>query len=185
MSGCKLTAGWSKRCKDNMGGIKEVYITNHENVDWTNTIPLPGSASPEDEGVITTIAMNGSPEEKFYKFVPNKDSSNWVENIQSNVQNGTVAYEQVLNVIFAKNEATKRNQVKLLAQAELAIIVKDKNNKYWMLGEENGVELTGGNGGSGTAMTDLNGWTLTFTGTERFPAREVDEDIIVDILYTE
>jgi len=178
---CKLTAGIAKGCKDNMGGLRKVWLTNKENI--ASFTPAIGSTSPLDEGIITAITMvTASPEYVFYEFNPNKDSSNWVENIQSNVQNGTIAYEQVLTLMFAKNEAAKRNQVKLLGQAELVAVVLDKNGKYWILGEENGIELSGGNSASGTAMTDMNGWTLTLSGSERHPAREVDDDVIATVV---
>jgi len=177
---CNLTAGFTKGCKDNMGGIRKVWLTNKDGIN--EVTPAVGSTSPLDEGIITAITMAGSPAAVFYEFTPNKDSSNWVENIQSNVQNGTIAYEQVLTLMFAKNEATKRNQIKLLGQAELVAIVLDKNGLYWYLGEENGLELTGGSSASGTAMTDMNGWTLTLSGSERNPAREVDEDVIDTVI---
>jgi len=45
--------------------------------------------------------------------------------------------------------------------------VKDNNDKMWALGEVNGLDLTGGGSGSGTAFGDRNGYTLTFTGNEK------------------
>lgn len=177
---CLLTSGIAKGCKDNMAGIKTVYLTNSINV--TAISPVPDGTSPADVGVIDTITMAASPNQYFYEFTPNKMSSNWVENIQSNVQNGTIAYEQVLTIILGKNEATKRNQIKLIGQAEVVAIVEDRNGKYWLLGEENGLELTGGNSASGTALTDLNGWSLTLTGQEHDPAREVSASIMAALI---
>ena len=173
---CLLTSGIAKGCRDNSGGIKRVLIANKSKV--SSIAPAQGAVgTPEDTGVITSITM-ASASDYFYEFVPNKMSSNWVENIQSNLQNGTIGYEQVLTLMFAKNEAAKRNQIKLLGQAEVVVMVEDYNNKYWMLGEINGMELSGGNSGSGTALTDMNGWNITLTGMEHEPAREVDSTIV-------
>lgn len=178
---CLLTSGIAKGCRDNSGGLKRVLLANKINIDAI--VPVQGSTGiPADAGIITGITMAGSPTTYFYEFIPNKMSSNWVENIQSNLQNGTIGYEQVLTLIFAKNEATKRNQIKLMGQAELVAIVEDYNGKYWMLGEINGLELSGGSSASGTALTDLNGWNITLTGMEHEPAREVDEDIIAALI---
>lgn len=50
------------------------------------------------------------------------------------------------------------------------IIVKDNNDNYYLTGLEHGMDVTGGTISSGSAMGDLSGYTLTFTGTERAPA---------------
>ena len=175
---CSLTSGWIKGCKDNAGGLKRVLLANKDDVvsfteGATGSLTVPS-------GEITDITMVAGA--TFFEFVPNKMSSNWVENIQANAQNGTIGYEQVLTMIFAKNEAAKRNQVALLGQGEVYAIVEDYNGKYFLLGEFNGCELTGGSSSSGTALTDLNGWTLTLTAMEPEPAKEVSSTIIADLL---
>lgn len=169
---CLITSGIAKGCKDSLGGIKTVYLAN-----WTNVGTISPTYSTDTTGIITGMTMSGGT--KFYEFVPNKMSSNWVENVQSNVQNGTIAYEQVLTLMLGKNQAATRNQIKLIGQAEVMAIVLDRNEKYWLLGERNGLELSGGNGGSGTAMTDMNGWNLSLSGSEQFPAREIADSTVV------
>lgn len=166
---CLLSAGWAKGCKDNAGGLKLILLANKSEV--TSFTSATGS--------VTAITMATS-SNVWYEFEPNKMSSNWVENIQSNIQNGVIGYEQVLTMIFAKNEAAKRNQVQLLGQGEVYAIVMDYNGKAFLLGEFNGMELTGGNSSSGTALTDLNGWTLTLTASEPEPAKEVTLTAIHD-----
>ena len=175
---CLLTSGISKGCRDNSGGLKRVLLTNKENI--TSVLPAIGGTS--DQGIITGIT--GATSQVFYEFVPNKMSSNWVENIQSNPQNGTIGYEQVVTLMFAKNEASKRNQIKLMGQAEMVAIVEDYNNKYFYLGEVNGLEVNGGNSSSGTALTDMNGWTVTLQGMEHEPAREVTSSIVADLIVS-
>jgi hypothetical protein len=175
---CLLTSGIAKGCRDNAGGLKRILLTNSENI--VSVTPAIGATT--DDGIITGIT--GSSASIFYEFVPNKMSSNWVENIQSNLQNGTIGYEQVVTLMFAKNEASKRNQIKLLGQAEVKAIVEDYNNKYFYLGEVNGLELSGGNSSSGTALTDMNGWNITLTGMENSPAREVTADIVEDLIVS-
>lgn len=172
---CILTSGISRGCKDNSGGIKRVFLVNKSLVSTVTEGATPG--------LIETITMvSASPENKFFEFNPNKMSSNWVENIQSNLQNGTIGYEQVLTLMFAKNEAAKRNQIKLMGQAELVAIVEDYNTKYWYLGEQNGLELSGGSSNSGTALSDMNGWNITLTGNEHEPAKEVSSTLITSAL---
>lgn len=168
---CNLTAGISKGCRDNAGGIVEVYLANYPN-DLKFT---------EVSGVITSITGLTS---AFYKFVPNKNSSNWAENIQSSIENGTIGYEQVITLVFSKNDSILRNAIKMLGQANLVAIVRDKNEQYWFLGAQNGLEVTGGGSSSGTLMNDLNGWTITISGTEPQPAFEVSSTLISSLLAT-
>lgn len=175
---CLITTGIAKGCRDNVGGIKKVLITNTSNV--TAFTPIQDIiGTPSDDGLITGITMNSSA--KFYEFIPNKNSSNWTETIQSNLQNGTLGFDQALVMMFAKNEASKRNQIKLMGQATMYAIVLDYNEKYWLLGEKNGLELTAGTSGSGTGPADMNGWNITLSGSEHHPAREVEASIIAAI----
>jgi hypothetical protein len=171
---CTITSGLALGCRDNMGGIKRVLLNNSSVI--TSVAPADNTGT----STITTFVSASAP--AFYEFVPSKMSSNWTENIQANVQNGTTAYEQVLNLIFAKNQAATRDQIKLLGQASLVGIVEDRNGKYWYLGEVNGLDLTGGSSNSGTALSDLNGWTLNFTAMEHYPAREVTGSLISTLI---
>jgi hypothetical protein len=175
---CLVTSGWAKGCKDNRGGLKKVLIANVLEVS-TFTEGTTGASPSVPSGEIIGITMSATAS-VWYEFVPNKASSNWVENIQANPQNGTVGYEQVVDLMFAKNEAAKRNQVQLLAEGEVYIIAHDYNDKMFLIGEFNGAELTGGNSSSGTALTDMNGWQLNFTANEPYPAKEVKAGVLVD-----
>jgi hypothetical protein len=60
-----------------------------------------------------------------------------------------------------------RNEILLLAKNNLVAIVKDNNDKMWILGFANGLDITGGGSATGTAFGDRNGYTLTFTGNEK------------------
>ena len=159
---CTIENGIVKGCKDNMSGIKTVYLANKTSVDTTTIDTL-------DQ--IVDITMESGL--YFHEFQVNKNSSNWVENVSAAIANNTVSYEQVLTLIFGKNEITKRNLVKILGQAEMVAIVVDKNNEYWYLGYENGLDLSGGTSASGTAPGELNGWTLTLSGNEPNPAHSI------------
>jgi hypothetical protein len=52
-----------------------------------------------------------------------------------------------------------------------------------MAGFENGCEVVV-NTASGAAMGDLNGYNITFTGTEKEPASFIDPAIIGDAAHT-
>jgi len=166
MSTCDITSGFTLGCRDNTGGIANLYILS-------GSITSVVDAS---EGLIQTISGSG----EFFKFELFRQTSDFTEAITSTPENGTVFYEQTVNAVFFKLQSATRNQVKVLAQnPNLKVIVETNNGtvdgvgRYWLLGEDRGMQLLSGTGATGTAFGDLNGYTLTFTGQEPNPASEI------------
>ena len=178
---CLLINGITKGCRDNIGGINTVYLANKELVASV----IVGGGSPSDPGMVTTITTEnslGTPAPEFYEFQVNKNSSNWVDTASVIASNGGTFYSPAVTMVFSKNDSTKVNTVKLIGQSTLVAIVKNNDGKYFLLGETNGLELSAGGYASGTAFTDLNGFTLTLTGGETHPAYEVDSSLITGSL---
>lgn len=165
---CSLTQGYSFDCRNNVGGIKKVYIGSRDDVD---TITIAN-------GLVSAVTMISN---QFYLYDLTRESSNFSETVNTNVQNGTTFYAQSLEIVLNKLQVNTRNEIILLGQNRLCIIVEDNNGRYWMLGFKNGIDLTGGGSASGTAYGDRNGYTLTFTGSENELAPEVDPDVIATI----
>ena len=66
-----------------------------------------------------------------------------------------------------KMDANKRNQILLLAQNRvLRIAFVDSNNVTYIAGLERGCVMSSGTASTGTAVSDLNGYTLTFQSQE-------------------
>ncbi len=163
---CDITSGFTLGCRDNTGGIKNLYILS-------GSITSVNDAS---EGLISGITGSG----EFFQYELFRQTSDFSEAISATPENGTVFYEQSVNAVFFKLQSSTRNQVRVLAKnPDLKIIVETNNGsedgigKYWLLGEENGVQLLSGTGATGTAFGDLNGYSLTFTGQEPEPASEI------------
>lgn len=166
---CALTQGYTLDCKDSIGGIKAVWFIATGDV----------SSVAEASGVVTAITKASG--KVFYKYQLVKNSSSLTENINANVQNGTVFYAQELSIILNKLQANTRNEILLLAKNNLLAVVEDANGKYWLLGKQNGMDLTGGNGATGTAQGDRSGYTLTFSGSEKELAPEVTSSLIAGL----
>jgi len=164
---CALTQNYTLDCKDSVGGLKEVYLVALEDID-TYT---------ETAGVISAITMDSG--KHFWKYDLIKESSNFAEAINTNVQNGTVFYATTLEIILNKLQVNTRNEILLLAKNRLVAIVKDNNGNSWLLGKENGLDITGGGSASGTAFGDRNGYTITLTGNEKQLAYSVTATIPV------
>lgn len=163
---CALTQNYVLDCKDSQGGLEAVWFIPYNDV----------TAITEASGVVSAITKaNGK---QFYKYQLVKNTASFTENIEGNIENGTVNYAQELTIVINKLQVNMRNEILLLAKNNLMAVVKDKNGKYWLAGRYSGLDLTAGSAGSGTAATDRNGYTLTFSGSERELAPEVNSSVI-------
>lgn len=173
-----LTAGIARGCKNSAGGIKRIYVTNEEVLDWSTLTPSTGA------GPITELSFKATADEyeaAWFVWQPNKYSSSWTETINVG-DSGNVSYQQVVSVVFGQNEQDKRDAIAEAANGELAIIVEDMNGRMWMIGsDDNCAEVSGGNSTSGTAASDLNGWTVEFTCNANAPANEVQPEVGSDL----
>jgi hypothetical protein len=173
MSTCIINAGMAMGCRDNAGGIVSLYLANYP----TGITSMDDYSTVDAEEIITAFTYSGD-FSGFYEYKPNKTSSDFTETYQVSLENGTVGYEQKVNAVFSKLSAEKRLQIKSLTAGNFLLIAKDKNGKFWLIGAEDSVNVSGGNAGTGKALSDLNGYTLEFTALEGKPAFEVDENAI-------
>lgn len=169
---CNITVGIPRGCRDNKGGLYQFFISSYPAVI---SVTKGGT-----DGEITSVT-DGSTAVEFFPFIPNKGSSEYVEDYQVSRENGTFGYEQKATMIFSKMEASKANQIKMLATGDLLIVVKDKNGNYFLMGENDGAALSAGNAGSGKNLVDLNGYSLEITALEGDQATQIDgANIVID-----
>ena len=97
---CDISSGFQLGCRDNSGGIKNVYI-------------LSGSVTTVTAatGAISDISGDGV----FYQFELTKNTGDYTETPNPSLENGTVFYSQTVNISLHKLQASIRNQVKVLA----------------------------------------------------------------------
>lgn len=165
---CTIGSGRTEPCKDVVGGLKAVYILNFETTDYS-----PEEASADSALTIKRLSAVGAGVSNLaqaYKFEL-KGASSYTENVQASRENGTLAFEQVLELQLKKLTKESHKEIKALSFGRPHIIVEDYNGNLFLAGREHGMEVTGGTIVTGTAMTDMSGYTLTFTGMERKPAQ--------------
>ena len=147
---CSQTlSGLAKDCAASIGGIVEVYIANKADVD----------AVTVTSGQITGITMHSSAKFKTYQFRPGTGSLS--SNYTVNAENGTAFVESDLVLVFNRMDTTKRVEITAIAQAETCAIVKDGNGTYFFLGYDEGMVIGAGDGLTGTARSDRNGYSIT------------------------
>jgi hypothetical protein len=163
---CALTSGYNVTgCLDNTGGVKEVYFIELGNLD----------SITETAGVVT--AIDKAVGKKFFKYQQIKETSEAFSEPSGNIENGTLFFNQTVSIVLNKLQTATRNEILLLAANLLVAVVKDNNGKYWLFGKENGLFLTSGRSSTGKAMTDRNGYELTFTGAEHALEVEVNSSV--------
>lgn len=168
---CNQTlSGLVRDCSPSMGGIVEVLIANFADV----------TAVGVTSDMITTITMASSAKFKKYEFARNTGSlsSNYTIDQTSGVR--FVTSDLVLQ--FNRMETAKRVELSALAQNDLRIIVKTANGNYFMLGKDEPVVATAGDGLTGTARGDRNGYSITLQDNSLEMPFEVDEDIIAGLV---
>jgi hypothetical protein len=164
-SSCYTTANICKGCRDAVGGIKQVYIVAG---------CVTGVTTNANQEILTVGATGGT----VYTYQVEKNTSNFVENIQASLENGTVVYNQQVNLVFLKLQQSTRNQIKLLAQnTNMKVFVETNEGSIFYLGEDFGMALSSGTAESGTAFADRNGYTLLLEGFEKEPAKKLANSI--------
>ena len=160
---CLLTSGRSLGCKKSVGGLKNIYFADYGTLGDATIVA----------GEITVLS--GTPD--WYKYEIKGNSS--LENtINSSRENGTTFYTQTLNLTLPILDKATQEEIKLLAVSRPHVAIEDYNGNFFLVGLENGAEVTGGTIVTGAAMGDLSGFTLTLEGQEKEPAYFVTPAVI-------
>lgn len=154
MANCALTQDYSFGCDVGVGGTKECYLIELENI----------TSYTESSGTLTAITKVSGKVFRKYQLV--LDTANFEEDITGNRQNGTLFYPQKGTIIINKQNVSVRNEILLLAKNRLVVVIKDNNLTYRLFGREYGLMLQTGSATTGTAWGDRNGYTLNFAGNE-------------------
>jgi hypothetical protein len=149
---CALTSGFTLDCRDSVGGIQALYINTTANV----------TAYTEASGTVTALTKSSV----FYKYELEEENSMAQSVLTGSRPNGTVFFAQQVSAIFQKLTYQTRDKIVALGKNRLVVIVKDNNGKYWICGKDRGLMITTSTAVTGTAMGDLNGYTVVFDGNE-------------------
>ena len=155
---CNLTSGRNEVCKESVGGLSGVYFVNF-------TGSLANITDGDSDALISTLPAGLT---AYYYDL--KGTSAYTETVNTSRENGTTFFSQelVLNLKKLTNEMT--TQLKLMAYGRPQIFVHTMNGETLLVGQREGADVTGGTIQTGAAMGDLFGYSITFTGQEKFPA---------------
>jgi len=164
---CNLTKGRNVTCRDGIGGIKAIYLAQHD--ELTSYTAASGELTDFDLGSGDDI----------YKYLLKRGTGGLTETVNASSENGTVFYTHSVNIKLHDLTSADQNEIKLLAQQRLIIFVElnqlttTGKNVILACGLDNGAELSAGTNASGVALGDMAGYDWTFEALEPNPMQVV------------
>lgn len=151
MALCNTLEEILKSCDNNIGGIKQVWLWDMEDI---TTITSSTSSWAYNEITISEPPV-------AYEFIRN--SSNYTEDANIDLVNGSSFVTATLNLVFSRREASKSQSIKVLGEGQryLGGLVLDSNGIYWVFLD---LQLSASGEGSGTAKADGSKYTVTLLG---------------------
>ena len=161
---CYISSGHTLDCRNaSTGGVKALWVLGGAGNAITGT-------TSTQTGGITAISGSGV----FYKYELVKQSSSFSEELQVNETAQSVVFAPSLVVTLPKlNQILRTKWFDLIKPNDLTIIIKDNNDRYWLVGETNGLTVSAGSMLMGQAYNDPNGVTFTMSGGEPNPSMEI------------
>ena len=175
MASCYISTGYTLDCRtSSTGGIKTMWILGGLNNDITGYTVT--------NSMVSAIGGTGT----WFQFQLPKQSGSLSETLGINTTSQSVTFQPEVVVNLPKlNTLLRDTFVDLVSQNSVYVLIEDNNNRYWLVGLDNGLLVTAGSLNTGQAYTDLNGATaLTMTGGEPTSIREVDVTTTIGAVFT-
>lgn len=173
MPTCGTLANRYEPCKQFVGGLKGAFFIPFE---FANRVTKNGS------GLVTLIDNGSNTTPITANFWELKGLSTLETTVIASRDNGTTAYETLFTLSFKPSGKTPvtgdadMDTLKTLAQGRWQIIVWDRNDQFWLIGETLGCDANGGTSSWGVQMGDARLNTLTLMSSEPLPPAPVDAD---------
>ena len=167
---CNLTRGLLVDCKDQIGGLKKIFFTQSYCSDIRASATFNGTnvLQMDTAGFANWDIYGGSTVNVFqYDLRPNLSSV--TVNINSDPATGTTFFEQTLSLTLQKLTVAQTNELKLISYNLSQVFVLDNNDNVFLLGMDNGCDISGGTAVTGAAKGDMTGFTLELRAEEKDP----------------
>jgi hypothetical protein len=169
---CDISNGRIEECKSSVSGIKSCYIINYDKLN-SDTVVYSTELGKEDE-IETWVPIDDASPLNLYKFELKSNSNSFVQAIESSRDNGTTFFTQTLVINLKKQDVVTTKNVKLLAYGRPRIVVRTMTDQFFLVGLDQGADVSAGEISTGAALGDFNGYSLTFTAQEELPANFID-----------
>lgn len=167
---CDITAGRIEQCKDSVSGLKAMYLINYEDLNSDSpTYVTYGTGDNVDE-ITDWIPVDDTTQLTMYKFELKSTANSFTTAINSSRDNGTTFFEQTLVAALKRQDVVTHKNIKLLAYGRPRIIVRTMTDQFFLMGLDQGADVSAGEISSGSDLGSFNGYSLTFTAQEELPA---------------
>lgn len=149
-----LTKGRSTPCKNNAGGIRELYLMAYTEYDVRSIIGY------------RDLLITSFPTTQMYRYEGTEISF-------SETINNEGFYDQDLGFKLIKQDLNTTELLSILLRNKVRALVTDNNGESRLVGVINGLDVDIDTNGGG-AKGDFNGYTIKLKGAEEFPSPFVD-----------
>jgi len=164
---CDISSGRLRACKEFNGGVSSVYFLNFVEDAFT----IVGGEATAINPLVTAV----------YEYQIDGDTHNLVENFVGDKNTGTSVNTQTLTMMSKGMDAVTSAQLNTLIYGKVIAVVKDRNGKYIACGLYDGMDFSI-DATTGSAKTDMNGYTLTGVATTKAYAPFLDSATITAFL---
>ena len=164
---CDIASGRLRQCKNSQGGLDRLFLLNFVEDAFTVASGVATAINP----LVTAV----------YEYEIDGDTHNFTEDFISARNEGTSVNTQTLTAMLKQMDATTSASLNVLVKGRTLAVAKDRNGVYSVLGFDDGMDFSV-NTSTGSAKTDMNGYTLTGTATTKDLAPQLDSTTITAFL---
>lgn len=160
-----LSKNVSNKGRENSPGGSTIFLA-----EWSNITAIDVDSS---NLYVSGITMSGTT--KFFKYEMPRENINFVNQTELSIPNGVFIFRPLLTFAIPGLTTDSLNMFDVLVRKSVVAIVKTNENKYFVIGKDNGLDLTSnGQFTLGQAGTDLVGSTIELEGLEKTRIIEID-----------
>ena len=154
-------------CDESRASIKRVLVCPKEDIEVIGYQYIPISSTyPNDDYFKKSTLINNlvlADDKKFVEFKFRRNTGSYTSTYTGDNTTGSQVVTTEVTLQFSKAENQKRLEFQKLTGHPCVMLIEDAYGKYIALGVDAPVVLTNTVMQSGTAKSDLSGFTLTFT----------------------
>jgi len=169
---CDISNGRIEQCKDSVSGLKAIYIINYDKLN-SDSVSYETATGQEDV-IDTWTPIDDTVSLNLYKYELKSTANSFTTAINSSRDNGTTFFTQTLVANLKRQDAATTKNVKLLAYGRPRIVIRTMTDQFFLMGLDQGADVSAGEISTGAALGDFNGYSLTFTAEEELPANFID-----------
>lgn len=158
----ELITGLNPSCTalNKVGGTKKrVYVGQKSQISGITSL---------SNGDISGFTMNtiGSIPATFYKFIGKRDKNSFAFPLTAGDNINTFNHTAILSLYYSTSADLEAIE-QLCNADDLVVIMEDNNDRLVVLGWDNGLNASAGEGGSGTMLQDSTAYVVTLTGEQK------------------